>query len=84
MNLALGVLSAKHKAAAAAIVTEKICPIVEQNTKYGAISFFCPGSLPAWRAQTLLTKEEETIEWLDTFDESAVFWDIGANAGQTH
>ncbi|HAD88117.1 MAG TPA: FkbM family methyltransferase [Rhodospirillaceae bacterium] len=39
------------------------------------------GDLPLWRAQTLLTKEPETIEWIDTFNDDEVLFDIGANVG---
>jgi FkbM family methyltransferase len=35
-----------------------------------------------WRAETLLTKEPETIEWLiETIEDGSVFYDIGANIG---
>ena len=33
------------------------------------------------RAETFLTKEPDTIEWIETFDEKDVFLDIGANVG---
>lgn len=50
-------------------------------TKRGDIQFYCLDELPLWRARTLLTKEPETIEWIDTFSENDTFWDIGANIG---
>lgn len=34
-----------------------------------------------WRYMTLSEKEPETIEWIDTFEDNDVFWDIGANIG---
>lgn len=34
-----------------------------------------------WRFTTLLTKEPETIEWIDSLDKSDTLWDIGANVG---
>lgn len=34
-----------------------------------------------WRYETLLEKEPETIEWIDTFEPGDSFWDIGANVG---
>lgn len=34
-----------------------------------------------WRYDTLLEKEPETIEWIDTFQPGDTFWDIGANVG---
>lgn len=33
------------------------------------------------RARTLLTKEPETIAWIDSFEPGAVFYDVGANVG---
>lgn len=61
--------------------SEELAPIVSQKTDFGAINFFCPGKHPEWRAQTLLTKEPETIERINTFSDKDVFWDIGANGG---
>lgn len=34
-----------------------------------------------WRYDTLLEKEPETIEWIDTFEPGDTLWDIGANVG---
>lgn len=50
-------------------------------TPRGPIKFYCLGALPLWRAHTLFTKEPETIEWIDSFAEGDVLWDIGANVG---
>jgi len=62
-------------------LVEELKPIIEVKTDRGKLLFSCPGYLPLWRAQTLLTKEPETIEWIDNFDDNSVFWDIGANIG---
>lgn len=43
--------------------------------------FATPTQETRWRAETLLTKEPSTIEWLDTLPEGDVLWDIGANVG---
>lgn len=64
-----------------ALLSETVAPIVTTVTKYGEIDLFCPGRVPEWRAQTLLTKEPATIEWIDGFNSNEVFWDIGANVG---
>jgi len=50
-------------------------------TNVGNLYFWSPNELCGWRAETLLTKEPETIEWIDTFAEGEVYWDIGANVG---
>ncbi len=34
-----------------------------------------------WRAQTLLSKEPETIEWINSMAEGDILFDIGANVG---
>ncbi|HEY2434650.1 MAG TPA: FkbM family methyltransferase [Vicinamibacterales bacterium] len=43
--------------------------------------FLCPNRTVSWRARTFLTKEPETIEWIDTFAAGDVLFDIGANIG---
>lgn len=50
-------------------------------TARGPVSFYCLGNLPLWRAQTLLTKEPETIKWIDEMADGDVLYDIGANVG---
>lgn len=59
----------------------ELAPIECKNTKHGPLRFHCPGELPLMRAKTLLSKEPETIEWIDSFKKGAIFWDIGANVG---
>lgn len=55
--------------------------VKEFPSPHGPIRFACFGGVPLWRAQTLMTKEPETLEWIDAFDHGDVFWDIGANVG---
>lgn len=45
------------------------------------LKFHYDNYLTLYRAKTLLTKEPETIDWLDSFQEGACLWDIGANVG---
>ena len=47
------------------------------------IKFFIPNNLVDWRVRTFLTKEPDTIKWIENFDrnEKIIFWDIGANIG---
>ena len=47
------------------------------------INFFIPNQLVEWRVDTFHTKEPETLEWIDSFQEkeNLIFWDIGANIG---
>ena len=37
--------------------------------------------MPIYRARTALTKEPETIDWINSFSDNSIFWDIGANVG---
>lgn len=61
---------------------EPLLEVVERvSTSRGPITFYCLGDLALFRARTLLTKEPETIEWIDTFEDGEVLWDIGANVG---
>ena len=43
--------------------------------------FHTPNLLTDFRARTILTKEPETISWIDSFPSDSVFWDVGANVG---
>ena len=62
-------------------LAEDLPPVVSQDTYLGTLRFYCPGRLPLYRANTLLTKEPETLEWIESFDKDDVLWDIGANVG---
>ena len=47
------------------------------------INFFIPNQVINWRVNTYFTKEPETLEWIDSFEnkKNSIFWDIGANIG---
>ena len=49
------------------------------DTKF--IDFFCPNEMTSSRVNIIFSKEPETIEWIDSFENNSVFWDIGANIG---
>ena len=49
------------------------------HTKF--IDFFCPNEMTSSRVNTIFSKEPETVEWIDSFENNSVFWDIGANIG---
>jgi FkbM family methyltransferase len=51
---------------------------IYKNKKY---KFFTPNRLNYDRAMTFLTKEPDTIEWIESFENEMVFWDVGANIG---
>jgi FkbM family methyltransferase len=54
--------------------------IGQVDTPVGPVRFLAQG-LGRWRFETLLTKEPETIEWIDGFSPGETLWDIGANLG---
>jgi len=45
------------------------------------ISLYSPFPGLTFRAESFLTKETDTIKWIDSFKDDQVFWDIGANIG---
>lgn len=56
---------------------EKIIP----NVQHAGLTWITPNSHLAWRVETLLTKETDTIEWINTMQPGEVLFDIGANMG---
>jgi len=57
---------------------ERINPWAEN----AGIRFFTPNQHVLWRVKTLLTKEEDTINWLNKMPTNATLIDVGANIGQ--
>ncbi|RHX86858.1 FkbM family methyltransferase [Leptospira stimsonii] len=55
----------------------------KKEVNYGSLilSFAIPNSLNRYRADTFVTKEPETLEWIDSIPNGSIFWDIGANVG---
>ena len=46
------------------------------------VTFFTPNYLSKYRVDTIFSKEPETLDWIDSFDNNeSVFWDIGSNIG---
>jgi len=46
-----------------------------------SLTFAAPNALARARADTLSTKEPETLDWIDAIPEGSTVWDIGANVG---
>jgi len=65
----------------AAHLAEDLVPTMKRETAFGVIKFWCPGKIPVSRARTLLTKEPQTIAWIESFQNGDTLWDIGANVG---
>ncbi len=63
-------------------VIETLSAITRHISHNGiALTFNCPNRTTAYRARTFSEKEPETLSWIDSFADDAVFWDIGANVG---
>ena len=45
------------------------------------IKFHSPNWITRYRAKSILSKEPETIAWINSMEEGSVLWDIGANVG---
>lgn len=81
IQAATSILGKTRQSLVLAELVEQLTPVINENTPIGDIKFYCPGRIPHWRAETLLSKEPETIQWIDSFATDTVFWDIGANVG---
>lgn len=60
--------------------TEQLVLTFDEHTDK-PIKFTIPSDFALMRAQTLYTKEPGTIEWIKTFDNNKIFFDVGANVG---
>lgn len=81
MHGAIGLAGGRHAGAIRARIAERIVPTVDCRVPAGTVRFYCPDPLPEQRARTFLTKEPETLAWIDGFERGDVLWDIGANVG---
>lgn len=55
--------------------------IRSEDYKGHVLKFVVPNYLSDWRAQTFASKEPETLEWIDSMQDGAIMWDVGANLG---
>jgi FkbM family methyltransferase len=60
---------------------ELINPIVTVRDGATEVAYCTPNRFAKWRADTLFTKEPDTIEWIGSFAPGDVLVDIGANVG---
>jgi FkbM family methyltransferase len=77
----LNKLPQKKSIMAKILLTKDLPMISKVNTPAGELSFLTSSELLLWRIESILTKEPETIDWINSFDKDSVFWDIGANIG---
>jgi len=52
-----------------------------KKNKRCEIKFFIPNTRTRQRADTLLTKEKDTIKWINDLEEGTTLYDIGSNVG---
>lgn len=71
-------LPAEQRALAVERLLER--PLVV-DTPHGPVRFLPHGRTSCKRARTLMTKEPDTLAWIDRMAPGSVFWDIGANIG---
>ena len=55
--------------------------VEEINYNNLTLKFTVPNNLNKFRVKTFSTKEPETLDWIDNFENNSVFWDIGSNIG---
>jgi len=55
---------------------------IQPNATAEGLTFLLPNQQCAWRVQTLLTKEPDTIAWIRSMPEGNRLYDVGANMGQ--
>lgn len=77
----LSIIGERNRHYALAHIYETLTPIKKMNVASKEVLYYCPGNVPLWRAETMLTKDPDTIKWIDSFQNDAVFMDIGANIG---
>lgn len=63
------------------LLVEKLHPIYNVTVGSNIIKYECVSLVTLWRAKTLLTKEPDTIEWINSFSNGDLLYDIGANVG---
>lgn len=56
-------------------------PIETVKCPDGVLKFNCPNLVARGRACSLLTKETDTIDWINEMPKGDCLWDIGANVG---
>lgn len=77
-----GILSTLFGKKAVAYIAECIQPTMKISDPEGVeLQFYTPGKMTFYRAESLFTKEPETIDWIKTFEPGDILFDVGANVG---
>lgn len=75
----LKVVDAATRAEAIERLADESIAVVDAGA--ARLKFYAPSPLLRARAAGVMSKEPDTIAWIDAFAADAVFWDIGANVG---
>jgi FkbM family methyltransferase len=78
-SLPLRALNGQQRAEALQALTDSM--VSEVKLSAGTLRYMTPTPLLLMRANATLSKEPDTLRWIDSFECSDVFWDIGANVG---
>ncbi len=62
-------------------IVEQIDLTYVVETPKGPISFYCNSETARQRAEKMLVKEPDTLQWIDGFQPDDVLWDVGSNIG---
>lgn len=80
-RLALALLSRLPDRDRAIAVERLLARPAVVETPHGPIRFLNHGRGSLKRAETLMTKEPDSLAWIDRMAPGSLFWDIGANVG---
>jgi len=82
IRLALKLTGSHRESWTRALLSETIAPVVLVNLNNGDdLKILCMGTRVINRASRVMSKEPETIDWLDSMVSDDVLWDVGANCG---
>ena len=60
-------------------MSEEDVPIITKETPLGQLKFWGFGSMSEFRVRTMLTKEPETINWINSFEPEIILFTINSN-----
>jgi FkbM family methyltransferase len=62
-------------------IVEELGRVAEVRTPEGVVKFHCDSEVARIRANGMLIREPDTLDWIRTFSPGDVFLDIGSNVG---
>ena len=60
---------------------EKLIASIVDKLSNKKLNFLVSNEMTFFRVKSLFSKEPITIEWIRSFENNSIFWDIGANIG---